>query len=65
MRETGQGVVRSSILYLLSGFPTEGRQVACVAEGRLVGEGDAIIADCVGVAFAQAVPEAYVGSSKK
>ena len=61
MCETGRDAARSSILYLLFGFPTEGRKAACDAEGRLVGGGGDIIVGCVGVASAQAALRAYVG----
>jgi uncharacterized membrane protein YeaQ/YmgE (transglycosylase-associated protein family) len=64
MSKTGQDAARSSILYLLSGFLMERRNAVCVAEDRLVGEEGDIIVGCVGAVFAQAVPEAYVTSSK-
>ncbi len=42
----------------------ERRNPVCVVEGRSVGEEGGTIVGCVGVVFAQAVPEVYVGSSE-
>jgi hypothetical protein len=58
MPKTDRDVAGSSILYLLFGFPTEGRKAACVAEGCLAGEEGDTIVDCVDVVFVRAVPEA-------
>ena len=64
MRSTGQDVAGSSILYLLSGFPTERRKAACDAEDRLVGEEGGTIVDYVDVASVRVVREAYVVPSE-
>lgn len=64
MSETGQDAARSNILYLLSGFLMERRNVVCAVEDRLDGEEGGTIVGCVGVVSAQTVPEVYVGFSK-